>query len=107
MREIIIVADLVDPKDKEGRTYREINNATKHQYEVGQLIEIKNGVRMFIAKQTRDCDGTPLYSLTAEREIDEALFNERLWLHGYDEESMRLITPPDNKPLPDAPGDKV
>lgn len=58
---LINIADLPDPNDEQGRTYREINLATKHKYELGQLVEFEDGVRLFITRHLRDCDGTPLY----------------------------------------------
>ena len=60
---MINIADLKDPDDPQGRTYREVNNDTKHSFDVMQLVEISNGCRLFVVKQVRDCDGTPLYWL--------------------------------------------
>lgn len=59
----INVADLKDLNDPEGRTYREINNATKHKFKIGDLVELDNGVRLYVVFLSRDCDRTPLYSL--------------------------------------------
>jgi hypothetical protein len=55
------VADLTDPSDTKGRSYRQINNATPHNFKVGQLVELECGARLYIIKHSRDCDGTPLY----------------------------------------------
>jgi hypothetical protein len=89
---MIIVADLKDPNDPDGRSYREINNATAHKFNIGQLVELDNGVRMFIANQGRDCDGTPLYSLTPESENEDGFpLNKHLWVHGYSEDGMKSI----------------
>ncbi len=60
---MINVADLTDPNDKNGRTYREINNATSHNYKVGQQVILSSGSVGFIESLTRDCDGTPLYKI--------------------------------------------
>ena len=57
------IADLKCLSDSQGRTYREINNAMSHKYKTGLLVELNSGVRLFIIKLTRDCDGTPLYTL--------------------------------------------
>ncbi len=57
------VADLKDPTDGLGRTYREVNNATKHKLPLGSLVELYTGARLLVTRRTRDCDGTPLYSL--------------------------------------------
>jgi hypothetical protein len=85
------IADFKDPNDKEGRTYREINNATKHNHEVGKLVEMENGVRLFVARQTRDCDGTPLYCLTPKEndyEQEQEGFANHNWLNGISEDSI-------------------
>ena len=55
------IADLKDPKDKKGRTYREVNLDKRHKYDLGSLVEFEDGVRLFITRHVRDCDGTPLY----------------------------------------------
>lgn len=58
---MINVADIIDPDDSLGRTYREINNSTEHKYAVGQLVEFEDGIRLRITRLVRDCDGTPMY----------------------------------------------
>ena len=63
MKSFVHICDLTDPSDSAGRTYREVNNATHHRFIVGDLVKLRNGARLFITKLTRDCDGTPLYSL--------------------------------------------
>lgn len=79
------IADFKDPKDPQGRTYRQINNATQHSFAVDDLVELDTGARLFIAKQTRDCDGTPLYSLTHK-------IGEDARLHGFCEDYMDRVT---------------
>jgi len=91
MSEFINIADLKDPHDPQGRTYRQINNAAQHKFTVNSLVEIHNGVRLFIAKQTRDCDGTPLYSLTPEIRDEDDPLKEFCWVHGYSEDGMKII----------------
>jgi hypothetical protein len=88
------IADLQDPNDLQGRSYRQVNYARKHIFEVGQLVELDDGVRLYIAKQSRDCDGTPLYCLTPKKNdytIEEKGFANHNWLNGIDEESLKLI----------------
>lgn len=63
MAQLINIADLPDPDDDQGRSYRQVNNDTKHSFEKGELVELHNGERLFICKISRDCDGTPLYQL--------------------------------------------
>lgn len=88
---LVMIADLQDPEDSDGRTYREVNNAKTHSFNVGQMVEIHNGCRMFIAKHGRDCDGTPLYSLTTYEDTESARLNPISWSHGHDEEGMTEV----------------
>ena len=53
----------INPNDKQGRSYRAINLATPHAYPVGSLVEIDDGVRLYVAKHTRGVDKEPTYSL--------------------------------------------
>jgi len=65
-----------------GKTYREINNAKGHTFKVGDLVGLDNGARLFVGELTRDCDGTPLYSLSP---------GGKLLIHGHPEDGMVLI----------------
>ena len=67
------IADLTNPET--GKTYRQENNEKTHKYGIGDLVEV-DGCRFFITRLTRDCDGTPLYSLES---------------HGHDEKDMTLF----------------
>jgi hypothetical protein len=86
MPQMINIADL-DSGD--GRSYHEVNNAKKHSLELGQLVELDTGARLFIAGHARDCDGTPLYSLTPEDDYESE--NKMKWIHGYGEESIKAV----------------
>jgi len=79
------IADLIDCNDKQGRTYREINNVTNHEIELGKLVEIDTGVRLFVITKTRDCDGAPLYCLGAIKDDKSKMYC------GYAEESLTRI----------------
>ncbi len=88
------ISDLKDPNDPQGRTCREVNNEMVHKYSVGQLVEIDHGVRVFVAKQIRDCDGTPLYCLTPRKgdyTPEREGFANRNWLNGWPEDSMEAV----------------
>ncbi len=74
---MINIADLKDPSDPEGRTWREINAAKKHKYAIGDLVELDSGARLFIADLTRDCDQTPLYTLTHDK--DDGYYQVGSW----------------------------
>ena len=77
------VADLADPSDKQGRSYRQINNEKTHNFKVGQLIELECGARLHVLKHSRDCDGTPLYVIgLKESNIVEG---------GYPEDYLKAI----------------
>lgn len=91
---MINIADVKDPGDPHGRTYREVNNAMAHKYDVGQLVEIDHGVRVFVAKQARDCDGTPLYCLTPRKDDytqEREGFANSNWINGWPEDSMKAV----------------
>ncbi len=76
---IINIADLTDPSDDLGRSYREVNNSRPHKYKLGQKfcwLDENEGTRYgMITRLTRDCDGTPLYTITEDH-------------HGFGEESI-------------------
>ena len=95
-----VFADCINPKT--GNTFREDNFQKTHKIPVGSLVEIIKdeeygtdddpniGCRLRVILQTRDCDGTPLYSLgmfDPDRE-------DRIFLNGYGEESLKIINPP-------------
>lgn len=88
------IADLTDPNDPEGRTWREINNAKVHGVPVGALVELESGIRLFVVHHHRDCDGTPLYALGPDPEDTEEKvpgFANPKWSHGYDEGSLLVV----------------
>jgi hypothetical protein len=66
--QLINIADLTNPET--GKTYREENEALSHNIPLGTLVEVvseepdQNGLRLFVVSHDRDCDGTPLYSLS-------------------------------------------
>jgi hypothetical protein len=100
------VADLKDPNDTQGRTYREVNNATAHAIPLGALVEIAHdpedpspmdGARLFVVMHGRDCDGTPLYELCADPEDnvqENPRFRNAKWHGGYSERSLTVIRLP-------------
>jgi hypothetical protein len=89
---MINVADLVDPSDPEGRTYRQINAARMHNIPIGTLVELDTGERLRVMMHTRDCDRTPLYSLGIAG--DEYQNSPGQLRHGYDEECLKVIAYP-------------
>ena len=96
----IHVADIVNPET--GNTYREDNEAKKHQIPIGNLVEIVSdsdddrfdGVRLYVVYHHRDCDGTPLYAMAFDKTDtvqDDPRFHNRKWLHGFPEKSIRVV----------------
>ena len=85
------IADLADPNAEQGRTYRQVNHALVHKHELGALVELSTGVRLFIAKQTRDCDGTPLYILTYENPEHTYPLTASFMLYGVPDADIKSI----------------
>lgn len=93
MIEYFNVADLKDPSDSQGRTYRQVNAERTHAIPIGSLVELATGERLRVMLHTRDCDQTPLYSLgVTGDEDDDALGRLRLH-HGYCDEDLKVVTP--------------
>lgn len=89
-----ILADFVDPDDPQGRTYRQVNAEKKHQIPIGTLVELDDGVRMWVVAHTRDCDNTPLYNLSPVKddiEVERVGFRNSSWHGGYSEDSLKPI----------------
>lgn len=91
---IQIIHNMVDPEDAHGRTYKEVNMEKTHSHPIGSLVELKDGVRLWVVYHSRDCDGTPLYELSADKDdtIKESpSFRNRSWTGGYSERSLTLV----------------
>ena len=77
--EFINIADIKNPKT--GKTYREENLEKTHNIPIGALVEVeidddyldepKHGLRLFVVSHDRDCDGSPLYSLSFNKNWKE------------------------------------
>jgi len=93
------IADLVDPDDTQGRTYRQVNAKKTHAIPVGALVEIQYGVRLFVIAHNRDCDMTPLYALSPYCPDEDAWRAKSLGfyygkrLSGYSEDALTVIDP--------------
>lgn len=94
----IFVGDIVM---SDGKTWKEQNMEITHKIPLGSLVEIScddkddpeslDGVRLFVTGHIRDCDGTPLYALSHNR-------------NAYDESNM-LKEQIDKKAWLDTPTD--
>ena len=94
MPEIIIIHDLIDPNDPQGRSYKDVNLTKNHNIPVGSLVELDTGARLFVVYHSRDCDGTPLYNLCLDKEnveYDGSGFFNRKWHNGYSEDSLKIV----------------
>ncbi len=72
--EFVMVHQLINPET--GNTYKEDNLKIVHKIPIGTLVECKfdtwhrggacekNHVRLWVVRHSRDCDGTPLYSIS-------------------------------------------
>lgn len=110
---LMTVHNMLNPKT--GKTWKEENLEKQHTIPIGTLVEVNisysnsHGLRLFVGKHVRDCDGTPLYSLcmhdpindhTAET-LEELGVNEQvinlLFDGGYSDESLIVIRGPNKK----------
>ena len=89
----MFIHDLVDPNDPQGRTYKRVNTERQHAIPIGALVEHKpSGIRLFVIGYARDCDGTPLYSLSPKHPNEEGEYYRAVKrLHGYAEENLLVI----------------
>ena len=95
MKSFVVVHNLRDPNDSQGRSYRDVNLANlAHDIPIGTLVELEDGVRLWVVCHGRDCDGTPLYSLCPNREDTtqhDLKFENFNWFGGYPESSMMIV----------------
>ena len=90
----IRISDLIDPNDTKKRTYKEVNAAKIHTIPVGTLVELEDGVRLWVVYHGRDCDGTPLYFLSYDKDDiikERENFRNSSWTSGYSEEGLKII----------------
>jgi len=91
---LINIADLPDPDDPQGRSYRQVNAEKKHTIPVGTLVELESGTRLFIVYHGRDCDQTPLYWLSDDPEDREQIrdgWTNPGWSGGWAEDSLQVV----------------
>jgi hypothetical protein len=76
--------------EENGRTIKQNNMERKHAIPIDTLVELENGVRMFVTKHTRDCDGTPLYALAEYQTTSEE--GTPIYLStGHGEDGLRIV----------------
>ena len=85
-------------KDTNGETDHDRNMRIQHSIPIGSLVEVRgtedwpewHGVRMYVTKHSRDCDGSPLYSIglknaDGERPIEHS---------GFGQYVLTVVSPP-------------
>jgi hypothetical protein len=90
----LMLADFKDLNDSMGRSYREVNHEKKHRIKIGTLVELEDGVRLWVVAHMRDCDQTPLYELSADKNDliqYDPRFRNLSWVGGYPEDSLKKI----------------
>lgn len=97
---IQLIGDIVEGN---GKTIRENNTSHRHNIPIGTLVEIQHGefatdmefCRLYVCQHTRDCDGTPLYSLGPygkEKHINlKNIFSLVHIFNGYAENDLIVI----------------
>ena len=100
MTKFVNVADIVNPKT--GKTWRQENLEKQHKIPLGSLVEVKfdtwfgDGAcwkvhaRMWVVSHDRDCDGTPLYSISRWNDPEFAKVFHKLF-NGFPEESLTVV----------------
>jgi hypothetical protein len=93
-----MVNDIIE---KNGKTIKENNLELIHNIPIESLVEIIEpelenfyGTRLFVVKHTRDCDGTPLYTLCANKnDKDYHVFGLIINTKhgGFSEENLKVI----------------
>lgn len=79
--------------ESNGKTVKENNLTKSHKIKLGSLVEISvnylpcHKARLFVVAWTRDCDGTPLYSLAINK--DETDFDR--FESGFDDNCLTII----------------
>ncbi len=70
MAQIIQVSEIVEAN---GKTIKQNNLEAQHTILLGALVELNfendetNGLRLFIVAHLRDCDGSPLYAISHDK----------------------------------------
>jgi hypothetical protein len=121
-----LVYEMIDPET--GETYKQGNLKQNHKIPLDSIVEVlpydseisrgdHAGLRLYVVAHTRDCDGTPLYSLSFNKtaEVQENLEASQNYVlydkrnpryhyraepfmtndqcRGFAEENLKVITP--------------
>jgi len=91
---LINIADLRDPDDPQGRSYRQVNAEKHHAIPIGTLVQLENGARAFVVFHGRDCDQTPLYYLSLDEDDTEEMrpgWRNPSWIGGYSDDGLVVV----------------
>lgn len=98
-QQFFIIHDMVQ---ENGKTIKENNLEKVHDIPIGALVEVefdewfgegacwKVHARLWVVGHNRDCDGTPLYSLSRWKDPSFALQINHVH-SGFDEESLSIV----------------
>lgn len=76
-----------------GKTIKQNNTERTHTIPLDTLVELENGVRLFVYRHDRDCDGTPLYALSAEIREDHDTYGCMFLSCGHNEDCLDVVDP--------------
>ena len=83
--------------EENGKTIKQNNLSRSHNIPLDTLVELESGVRLFVTEHTRDCDGTPLYTLAEYQTTSEE--GTPIYLStGHGEDSLRTVKRPTKLP---------
>lgn len=75
---------IYDIVEENGLTIKENNLNKMHKYQINDLVALTTGAIVFVAMQTRDCDGTPLYAFKLDKDEGNTFY----YIGGYAESSI-------------------
>jgi hypothetical protein len=96
---IDVIYNLINPET--GKTYKDENLEKQHRIPIGALVEVKwdtwfgEGAcwkvhaRLWVVAHRRDCDGTPLYSISQWQDPGFAMPDRAF--HGFDEKHLTPV----------------
>ena len=79
---LILFSEIVEAN---GKTIRENNMEKGHNIPLQSLVETAEGLRLYVVMHGRDCDGTPLYWLSFQKDWSEHQYGP------VSEDSLRII----------------
>jgi hypothetical protein len=97
------ITNFADLTEANGKTIRENNRAIGHELPLGALVEITTdcpigefgsnykGIRLFVVAHKRDCDGSPLYSLSFDQNAAKEVEGAEATLEGNKEASLHSL----------------